>query len=263
MKNIKAAILLIMIVAAIGFLIHDYFETEKTIKSLWENASKVDSVEYYKSFLKSMSEIPGQDSHKYIKIATKRIDALYWKEAKNGDNLSSYFNYVANSSNGAYVSNVLNRVIELSANNPKAIMTLVDSLQHWNVAKFASEALDRLGWQVNSIEEKVHYGVAKRDGAWLKAIWPKTRQVLLKDIESLEYAYIENALYAFIGLGKKGIIPELIEKLNEKGNKTMAEAFLNCGNSELKKAAEEWAERHGFIIKIGHGAHPVSWGSWY
>ncbi|MBI5745809.1 MAG: hypothetical protein HZA13_02265 [Nitrospirae bacterium] len=56
-------------------------------------------------------------------------------------------------------------------------------------------------------------------------------------------------LYAFIGAGKEEIIPVLIEKLNTKGNKTMAEAYLNGGQPQFANTAKEWAEKHGYVIK--------------
>ncbi len=81
-------------------------------------------------------------------------------------------------------------------------------------------------------------------------------------MESNNYGIIVNTLYAFIGIGKEEIIPELIEKLNTVGNKTTAEAYLNCGHSGLANAAKEWAWRHGYSISTGSGNAPVGWGRW-
>lgn len=81
-------------------------------------------------------------------------------------------------------------------------------------------------------------------------------------LEHKRYRQIENALFAFIGIGIDNIMPVLISKLNRIGDKTMAEAYLNCGHDKLIKAANEWAEKHGYIIKAGAGIHPVSWGKW-
>ena len=52
------------------------------------------------------------------------------------------------------------------------------------------------------------------------------------------------------------------ESLIAYGNKTMAEANLNCGHPDLSKAASKWCENHGNIINTGDGAHPVNWGTW-
>jgi pyruvate/2-oxoacid:ferredoxin oxidoreductase alpha subunit len=48
----------------------------------------------------------------------------------------------------------------------------------------------------------------------------------MKNLKSNEYKFIENALYAFICIGKSEIIQELIDTLNREGTKTMAEAYL-------------------------------------
>jgi len=144
----------------------------------------------------------------------------------------------------------------------RAVEPLISTLQDWYAGSTAAEALDKLGWKPESIKDKVHYFVAKRDGYNLEKIWAQTKKVLLEDVESNKYRIIENALYAFIGIGKTEIIPELIDILNRKGTKTMAEAYLNCGNEELYNATRDWASRHGYIIVPGAGAHPVSWGSW-
>jgi hypothetical protein len=72
---------------------------------------------------------------------------------------------------------------------------------------------------------------------------------------------VENALYAFIGLGEADIIPTLIELLNASDDKATAEAYLNCGHKDLCAAATAWAERKGYTIESGRGAHPVDCGA--
>jgi hypothetical protein len=101
-----------------------------------------------------------------------------------------------------------------------------------------------------------------RDKDALIMMWEQTKSVLLEDVISSEYRAIENALYAFIAMGKQEIIPTLINTLNSTGNKTMSEAYLNCGNKELDSAAREWVKKHGYSIISGAGASPVGWGSW-
>ncbi|ODS30640.1 MAG: heat repeat-containing PBS lyase [Candidatus Scalindua rubra] len=145
----------------------------------------------------------------------------------------------------------------------RVIAALVQALRDWYAGGVIASALEKLNWQPQSIENKVHYLVAKRDRYKLMQMWDRSKQILLKDIESNEYKVIENSLYAFIGIGKKEIIKDLITTLNREGTKTMAEAYLNCGNKELDDAARDWARRHGYSISTGPGAHPVGWGSWY
>lgn len=110
--------------------------------------------------------------------------------------------------------------------------------------------------------KKILGWIAEADGRKLKKEWQMTKEVLLKELDSNNYRLMEEALISFMGIGNQEIIPVLIEKLDKKGNKILAEIYLNCGHSELSKAANEWAKTHGYTIDMGDGANPVSWGSW-
>ena len=88
------------------------------------------------------------------------------------------------------------------------------------------------------------------------------KNVLIKDTESHNYHTIENAVYAFIGMGKEEILPVLAEKLTTDGKKAMAEVYLNCGHPELQEAAEEWADKNGYIISKSTEAPVITWGAW-
>jgi HEAT repeat protein len=159
--------------------------------------------------------------------------------------------------------NVRSQVIQTLAmiGDKRALPGLVTALKDWHSGREAAKALQVLGWQPESISDKVHYAVAVRDKSVLIETWEQTKSVLLEDVSSYERRVIENALYAFVALGKKEIILDLVNALNSKGNKTMAEAFLNCGHGELRSAARAWAKKHGYTIRAGGGAAPVRWGS--
>lgn len=113
-----------------------------------------------------------------------------------------------------------------------------------------------------NVKEAVHFLVDQQDGDALRIMWNIVKAVLLADVKSNDRGTIDTALYAFIGIGNAEILPELTGTLAAGGTKTMAEAFLNCGHEVLRKAAESWAEKHGYTIKTGQGAHPVTWGKW-
>lgn len=153
----------------------------------------------------------------------------------------------------------------------RAIKPLIESLKDWESwpRYQAFNALSKLGWKPKTDEDNIHVLIAQTDTETreekikqLGENWNLTEKVLLADVESNNYRTIEYALCVFIAFGKEEIIPILIQKLNTKGNKTMAEAFLNCGHKELEDAAREWATRHGYTISTGPGHSPVSWGSW-
>jgi len=142
----------------------------------------------------------------------------------------------------------------------KALNICVENLTDWHSNDSVVKILFDFGWKPQSEQDKIHHQVALRNRGHLEHHWKLAKKVLLKDLESSEYCTIENALLSFMGIGKKEIIPVLIKKLEQKGNKTMAEAYLNCGQKELKEAARNWAARHGYKISSGRGAYPVKWG---
>jgi len=144
----------------------------------------------------------------------------------------------------------------------RAVEPLVSAMRDWEAGNLAAEALKKLGWKPTTVEERVHYAVAREDRETLEKRWQETKQVLLKDMESGDSVVIENAVYALIGLGKEEVIQPLIEILEKKGTKSIAEAYLNCGRGELRDAARGWASRHGYLVVPFGGSAPVRWGSW-
>ena len=108
----------------------------------------------------------------------------------------------------------------------------------------------------------MHYSVAMRDKYNLIGIWEQAKSILLEDLLSNEYSTMENAIYAFIGIGRQEIVPALINTLNSKGNKTIAKAYLNCGQKELASDARSWAKINGHPITVISGEAPVEWDSW-
>jgi len=142
----------------------------------------------------------------------------------------------------------------------RAIPRLVYLLRDWYVGNDAFDVLNVLDWEPKSVDDTIHLLVVKRNGDQLKQMWEDTKRVLLNDVTSNNSNVIKNALYAFIGIGKQEIIPDLINILNKKGTKTTAEAYLNCGNKELSSAAKSWASKHGYYIQYSGGSSPVRWG---
>jgi hypothetical protein len=71
---------------------------------------------------------------------------------------------------------------------------------------------------------------------------------------------IVEACHKFIRLGNTSRIPELRNLLLRFGDVTLAEDYLNCGNNQLYKAAEEWGNINGYNIGSGYGSNRVRWG---
>ena len=64
-----------------------------------------------------------------------------------------------------------------------------------------------------------------------------------------------------MSIGEREILPTLIELLNQRGNVTMVNADLNCGEPTLEKAARDWAQARGYrIIQTRRNDQIVPWG---
>ncbi len=147
----------------------------------------------------------------------------------------------------------------------KAIEPLKQNLTDWYSNKFVGQALTKLNWEPESDTDKIHFLVSQKKGEELRQDWDTTKKVLIQDIQSKNYRRIQNSLYAFINLGDKEVINDLVKILNTKGNKNMALAYLNSRESSLENAARQWAKQRGFKIikaKRNQNVQPVKWGSW-
>lgn len=68
------------------------------------------------------------------------------------------------------------------------------------------------------------------------------------------------ALFLGVKLGIPGTEERLNKILVNRGDKRMAEDFLNSGSQKLHDGGSEWANVHGYFISTGMGSHRVAWG---
>ena len=142
-----------------------------------------------------------------------------------------------------------------------AVPKLLDTLGNWPIGPLAAEILENLAWQPSSDQEKVRFDVAKRDKQALLDNWEIAEKALLTDTKSENSLLAQNAVFALIGLGRDESVEELIRILDEKGNDEMAQAFMQCGNALLLKAAQDWAAKHGKEEAVqGNERGFVEWG---
>ena len=133
--------------------------------------------------------------------------------------------------------------------NPRAIKPLVANLTDWEFGPKVAKALTKLKWKPESDQDKIHFWVALRKGDELRQNWSTTKQVLVNDVASGDSRKIEYGLNTFVSIGNREILPTLIKLLNERGNIKMVNAYLNCGEPTLEKAARDWAEARGYRIR--------------
>lgn len=67
-------------------------------------------------------------------------------------------------------------------------------------------------------------------------------------------------LFLTVKLGIEGSEESLANALEDKGDKQMAEDYLNSGSEKLASAARSWAEKRGYSVEKGKGSQRVRWG---
>jgi len=152
------------------------------------------------------------------------------------DTLDSYSNDVK--------ENVILALSKL--NDPRASKYIIRLLldDELEVAKAASNALDDMKI-VPEGDDRYYYYIAKGK-KYVNIYWADIKGILLDNLRNGEL--IEYSVTAFIWIGKNEIIKDLIEIMNNQSGTLIPVAFLNCGQPELRKAAEKWAKDNNYNI---------------
>jgi len=89
----------------------------------------------------------------------------------------------------------------------------------------------------------------------------RAASILQSAMKEADLVVIAGAYWFFIQQGEPGSENTLIQALNAHGKSEMAQAFLNCGNTELEAAGRKWATAQGYytIPEIRH-FQPGRWG---
>lgn len=135
-------------------------------------------------------------------------------------------------------------------------------LMEWELGPRAERILRSSNWTPASPEEHVYIAVARRSKLALPANWTKTKEVLLDAVASKNGEKMKGAVCSLLATGQEEIIDDLVAALRLHGTKTVAETYLNCGESTLEDAAAVWASENGYRIWRGResGAKEASWG---
>ncbi len=135
--------------------------------------------------------------------------------------------------------------------NKSAIPLLVAQLTDWRSAiqKETILTLSKYNWEPSTTAEIIHLAAAKRDKTLLLERWEDTKKILLEDLSSKDSYAQDNAVYTFIRLGRKVILPDLVRIIQKLGHIGLARTYLHSGNKTLKSAGIKWANTHGYVIK--------------
>ena len=90
---------------------------------------------------------------------------------------------------------------------------------------------------------------------------PRVDEILIPSLKDKNLDVVEGAYRFFIRKGEPGSEDILIETLNRGSwNRTMVMDFLNCGNSQLEKAASECAKKRSYPINSTPDPKAPKWG---
>jgi len=145
----------------------------------------------------------------------------------------------------------------------QAVEPLVRQLHYVDRNQAAARSLRELSWQPRNTAEQVAFHCAQRDTTWLKTNWPEVKRTLLEDIQSDDPAGVAFGLHAFTAIGNDEVLPELLRVIDTQGTVTIAQAYLNCNQPALRKAAMAWARKHGYdVVRDFRFTQTWNWGSW-
>jgi len=120
------------------------------------------------------------------------------------------------------------------------------------LVKDGAKLLDKQGDWIDEVKARPSYDALKElDGNLVT-------DVIVRKVEKDENRL--HVLFLAVKLGIPGSEKRLNGVLEEFGDKSMAEDFLNSGSEALYEGGKNWANRHGYSINTGPGSHRVAWG---
>ncbi len=72
---------------------------------------------------------------------------------------------------------------------------------------------------------------------------------------------VQQACLNLIRRGDESRIPEMVDLLENYGDKTLSEDYMNCGQPDLDSAGRSWLTSRGYTISVGDGSNRARWGS--
>ncbi len=96
------------------------------------------------------------------------------------------------------------------------------------------------------------FGAASAKGATLQMLGDALAAVsLFSPVQQDAVNLVQHASLSLIQRGDETRFPEMVDLLEEYGDKALAEAYLNSGHPDLDAAARTWADRRGYAIGPG------------
>lgn len=165
------------------------------------------------------------------------------------------------------------KIIEL-LKDQKELISIAENNDNLELRKAAFRKLDdsslellskKSGNQVLGLSAQIRSGRV----SWSQAFHGSLKNVIgaaaMVDYPEPDKDDVLTACHEFIRKGDESRINELIYLLNEYGDVSLAEDYMNCGQGTLETAGCEWGQRHGYQCTTGYGSgsNRVRWGSKY
>lgn len=133
---------------------------------------------------------------------------------------------------------------------PSSLSTLAASANDASV-RLAAELRLNMGRVQDALSQAIGGSISAGD--LIEALTLLDREDSIADaVQRLCHAYIQKA--------EAARIPALVEMLNIYGTKSLAEDYLNCGQTELDRAARAWGAARGLSVDYRPGFTRVRWG---
>lgn len=197
----------------------------------------------------------------------KRIKVINILKKLKGEGIFEAFSGALTDKEREIRSAALEAVI--SMNDPRGTDALISALKDSDdiIRERAVIALGNTNDQ-KAVEPLIGMLKDKKDSVWKASVSSLVNlgdagtKRLIASLGAENIGLLYNNHGYFIDKGIPGSEAVLIKALNKYDSKDLAVDLLNCGNSELDKAARTWAPKHGYRVVTGGtgGGGPV-WGS--
>jgi hypothetical protein len=154
---------------------------------------------------------------------------------------------------------VAEALVKIEASREIDSLVFINNLKDENimVRRDAIKSLDSM--RVIPVGDNAYYYYIVKSGKdYINKNWTVIKQLLLDNM--IAGRYEDYSLRMFFWVGKNEVIPDLIDIMNNQHDTYMPELFLNCGQSQLSRAAKTWAKNHGYTIYSRSGSATRYWG---
>jgi hypothetical protein len=156
----------------------------------------------------------------------------------------------------------------LHANDREVLKILLEKLNDKAILSHIAEAADDRPMRLAAARKagakswQHIFDAANAKGATVEMLGDALAAVsLFSEVQREAVKRVQHACLSLIQRGDESRITEMVDLLEGYGDKTLAEAYLNCCQPDLNAAARTWAERRGYTVGADADSHRATCGS--